>query len=92
MAISDFQNFWDCDPQNFKNKFFWEKCSKIQNFQNSQKNVLYLLESSQHAKFQIPISMFDPQMTTQCEMWWRHQNKSHFWDIYRHLTQKQITP
>ena len=25
-------------------------------------------------------------------MWWRHKNKSHFWAIYRHRTQKQITP
>ena len=31
-------------------------------------------------------------MTNKCEMWWRHENKSHFWAIYRHRTQKQITP
>ena len=66
MVVSDFQNFWILTPKISKNKFFWEKCSKIQNFQNFQKTVLYvkdLLESSQHAKFQIRISMFDPQMT-----------------------------
>ena len=66
MAISDFQKFWILTPKISKNKFFREKCSKIQNFRNFQKTVLYvqdLLKSSQHTKFQIPISMFDPQMT-----------------------------
>ena len=42
MAISDFQNFWILTPKISKNKFFWKKCSKIQNFQNFQKNVLYV--------------------------------------------------
>ena len=28
-----FSKFLDFDPKNF-NKFFWKKCSKIQNFQN----------------------------------------------------------
>ena len=39
-----FSKFLDFDPQNVqKNSFFWEKCSKIQNFQNFQKkNVLYV--------------------------------------------------
>ena len=37
-----FSKFLDFDPQNFKNIFFWEKCSKIQNFQNFQKTVLYV--------------------------------------------------
>ena len=32
-----FSKFLDFDPQNLKNKFFWKKCSKIQNFQNFQK-------------------------------------------------------
>ena len=66
MAISDFQNFWILTPKISKNKFFWKKCSKIQNFQNFQKTVLYVWdthESSSHAKFQIRISIFDPQMT-----------------------------
>ena len=31
--------FW---PPKFQKKFFWEKCSNIQNFQNFQKNVLYV--------------------------------------------------
>ena len=35
-------NFLDFDPQNFKNKIFWKKYSKIQNFQNFQKTVLYV--------------------------------------------------
>ena len=61
-----FSKFLDFDPQNFKNKFFWKKCSKIQIFQNFQKTVLYVYdthESSWHVKFQIRISIFDPQMT-----------------------------
>ena len=33
-----FSKYLDFDPQNVKNMFFWEKCSKIQNFQNFQKN------------------------------------------------------
>ena len=32
--------FWP--PEFQKNKFFWEKCSKIQNFQIKKKNVLYV--------------------------------------------------
>ena len=35
-----FSKFLDFGPKNFKNKFFWEKCSKIQNFQNFQKNSI----------------------------------------------------
>ena len=42
MAISDFQIFWILTPKISKNNFFWKKCSKIQNFQNFQKNVLYV--------------------------------------------------
>ena len=38
-----FSTFLDFDPQNFKNKFFWKKCSKIQDFQNFQKTVLPIL-------------------------------------------------
>ena len=37
-----FSKFLDFDPQNFKKEFFWKKCSKIQNFQNFQKPVLYV--------------------------------------------------
>ena len=38
-----FSNFLDFDPHNLKkNKFFWKKCSKIQNFQNVQTTVLYV--------------------------------------------------
>ena len=33
-----FSKFFDFDPQKFqKKKFFWKKCSKIQNFQNFEK-------------------------------------------------------
>ena len=38
LGFSKFLNF---DPQNFKTKFFWKRCSRIQNFQNFQKTVLY---------------------------------------------------
>ena len=38
----EFSKCLDFDPQNFENKFFWEKCSKIQNFPNFQKTVLYV--------------------------------------------------
>ena len=67
MVISDFQKKLDFNPQNFKKQvfFFWENCCKIQNFLSFQKTVLYVQdthESSSHAKFQIPISIFDPQM------------------------------
>ena len=37
-----FSKFLDFDPQNFKKQLFWKKCSKIQNFQNFQKTVLYV--------------------------------------------------
>ena len=37
-----FSKFWILTPKISKNKFFWKKCSKIQNFQNFQKNVLYV--------------------------------------------------
>ena len=35
-----FSKFLDFDPKNFNKKFFWKKCSNIQNFQNFQKTVL----------------------------------------------------
>ena len=37
-----FAKFLDIDLKIKKNKFFCEKCSKIQNFQNFQKIVLYV--------------------------------------------------
>ena len=38
-----FSKFLDFDPQNFKKtNFSGKKCSKIQNFQNFQKTVLYV--------------------------------------------------
>ena len=41
-GILGFSKFLDFDPQNVKKQVFLEKCSKIQNFQNFQKNVLYV--------------------------------------------------
>ena len=40
-----FSNFFILTPKISKNKFFWENCSKIQNFQNFQKTVLYLQDT-----------------------------------------------
>ena len=37
-----FSIFFILTPKISKNKFFWKKCSKIQNFQNFQKTVLYV--------------------------------------------------
>ena len=37
-----FSNFLDLAPKISKNNFFWEKCSKIQNF---QKTVLYVYDT-----------------------------------------------
>ena len=42
MAISDFQKYWILTPK-IKKQVFWEKCSKIQNFQ--KKNVLYVQDT-----------------------------------------------
>ena len=94
MAISDFQNVWILTPQISKNYFFWEKCSKIQNFPNFQKT--YFMYRTYIRVFSIPNLKFVSQFLTpndcnKCEMWWRHKNKSHFLAIYRHPTQKQIT-
>ena len=43
-------------------------------------------------KFKFVSQFLTPNDRNKCEMWWRHKNKSHFWAIYRHRTQKQITP
>ena len=37
-----FSKFLILTPKISKNLFFWKKCSKIQNFQNFQKTVLYV--------------------------------------------------
>ena len=37
-----FSKFLDFNPKMSKNYFFWEKCAKIQNFQNFQKAVIYV--------------------------------------------------
>ena len=37
-----FSKLLDFDTQNFKKQIFWKKFSKIQNFQNFQKTVLYV--------------------------------------------------
>ena len=54
-----FSNFLDFDPQNFKNKFFLEMCSKIQHFQNSQKK--YNIYRTYMRVVSMPNSIFDPQ-------------------------------
>ena len=64
-AISDFQKFWILTPKISKNKFIWENCSKIQNFQNFQKTVLYVQDTHGSLACQISNSYlnFWPQMT-----------------------------
>ena len=40
-----FSKILDFDPQNFKKQVFWQNCSKIKNFQNFQKTVLYVQDT-----------------------------------------------
>ena len=44
MAISDFQNCGFLIPKNNKFRFFKNKCPKIQNFIDIQKNGVYVIE------------------------------------------------
>ena len=69
MAISVFQNFGYLTPKISKNGFFWKMIPTIQNIQNFQKTVTYvihLLVVYQCAKFQVNSSIFDPQMECFC--------------------------
>ena len=64
MAISDFSNFAFLTPK-IKKTLLGENISKIQNFGKISKTGKYVRElplSSHHAKFQINIFNFDPQM------------------------------
>ena len=59
--------FWPLKFQ--KIDFFWKMIPKIQNFQNFQKTVTYvihLLVIYQCTKFQVNSSIFDPQMECFC--------------------------
>ena len=65
MTISVFQNFGFLTPKISKNRFFWNMIPKIQNIQNFQKTVTYLIHLLvvyQCTKFQVNSSIFDPQM------------------------------
>ena len=67
MAISVFQNFGFLTPKFFN--FFLKMDPKIQNIQNFQKTVTYviqLLVVYQCTKFQVDSSIFDPQMECFC--------------------------
>ena len=44
MAISVFQNFGVLTPKISKNRFFWKMDPKIQNIQNFQKTVTYVIQ------------------------------------------------
>ena len=44
MAISFFQNFGFLTPKISKNQFFWKMDPKIQNIQNFQKTVTYVIQ------------------------------------------------
>ena len=70
MAISVFQNFGFLTPKISKKiDFFWKMIPKIQNIQNFQKTVTYvihLLVVYQCTKCQVNSSIFDPQMECFC--------------------------
>ena len=70
MAISVFRNFGFLTPTISKKIiFFWKMIPKIQNIQNFQKTVTYvihLLVIYQCTKFQVNSSFFDPQMECFC--------------------------
>ena len=64
MAISDFLNFAFLNPKISKNHFFTKNVHKIQNFQNFQKTVLYVVELAvfnQCAKFQLDTIILAPK-------------------------------
>ena len=67
MAISDFQNFDFLTPKISKNTFSDFFLHKIKNFQNFQKNGIYVRKppiSNHHAKFRSNISIFSLPITT----------------------------
>ena len=92
MAISVFQNFEFLTPKISKNRLFWKMIPKIQNIQNFQKTVTYvihLLVVYQCTKFQVNSSIFDPQMECFClrnhTQLWLHFFKCdfcNFWGSY----------
>ena len=91
-----FSKFLDFNPQNFKKQVFSGKSAlkseifkifkKPYNMYRAHMRVLRM------PNFKFVYQFLTPNDCNECEMWWRHKNKSHFWAIYRHRTQKQITP
>ena len=82
MAISVFENFGFLTPKIKKKRFFWKMIPKIQNIQNFQKNVTYvihLLVVYQCTKFQVNSSIFDPQMECFCLR--NHTHLCHFFQM-----------
>ena len=98
MAISVFQNFGLLTTKISKNRFFWKMIPEIQNIQNFQKTITYvihLLVVYQCTKFQVNSSIFDPQMECFClrnnTYLWRHFSNAIF-VTSGGRTQKQMTP
>ena len=87
-----FSKFLDFDPQNFKKQDFLEKVLQNPKF---SKTVLYVQdthESSSHAKFQIHISIFDPQMTVISVKCGNVIKINHIFGPFIDIVHKQITP
>ena len=86
-----FSKIVDFDPQNFKSKL--RKIASSPNFQKPyymyRPTYEYLVGMP---NFKSLSRCLTPSSCNKCEVWWRHNIKSHFWGIYRHRTQKQITP
>ena len=82
-------------PHNFKNKFLGKNLSKIQNYQNYQKHNIPMRRIYKRvavmSTFKSVSRWLTPNSCNKCEVWWRHAIYLHFWAIYRHRTQKQIT-
>ena len=95
MAISDFQNFrfW---PQKFQKTSFSGKSALKSKIFKIFKKPHYMYRTHMRVvrmpNFKFVSQFLTPNDCNNCEMWWHHKNKSHFWAIYRHRTQKQITP
>ena len=88
--------FLDFDPQKFQKQVFSGKSALKSKIFKIFKKPYYMYRKHMRVvrmpNFKFVSQFLTPNDCNKCEMWWRHKNKSHFWAIYRHRTQKQITP
>ena len=89
-----FSNVLDLAPKFQKTMFSGKSALKFKIVKIFKKNTYYMYRTYIRV-FSMPSCKFvsqvwPPNDCNKCEMWWRHKYKSHFWGIYRHLTQKQI--